>query len=527
MIIQRRSTMIKRIPCAPILLVLILAVGLFAQENKKSLSLEECIVGAMKNNLRVAVEVLNPEIATVSVTRANEKFMPSLSFTYNNRETNTASYSWIDAADQVRVAYNDYSVDLNQLIPTGGIFNLSLRSYKNDTNRSFQTINPRYGSTLTFNFSQPLLKNFGFKMNRREIIIAKNNREISEHEFHQTLLETIYRVEEAYWMLAYSIEDLKVKRQSLQLARDLLEENKRKIEVGTMPPIEIYTAESEVANREADILQADRLVKNYQDRLKKILDLPILEKGEQTEIIPSDKPDIERKVINIEEALATALANRPDLKATKVNIQTREFNLSYAKNQLLPGLNLQASYWSPGISGTQILYLNNSPLTGVVVGTLPGTAKDALRDAFKFRYDNWSIGLTLDIPLNTILTRAQHAEAKLSLEQAQLRLKDQEQEVFLEIKTSVRDVEINYERVQAYRAARELAEKKLEAEQEKFRVGKSTNFFLLQYQRDVADARTAELRSAVDYILSLARLDMALGTTLKTKNIRFSDIAYR
>jgi outer membrane protein TolC len=108
-----------------------------------------------------------------------------------------------------------------------------------------------------------------------------------------------------------------------------------------------------------------------------------------------------------------------------------------------------------------------------------------------------------------------------------LRLKDQEQEIFLEIKTAVRDVEINYERALAYRAARELAEKKLEAEQEKFRVGKSTNFFLLQYQRDLSDARTAELRSMVDYILSLARLDRALGTTLETKNIRFSDIAYR
>lgn len=519
--------MIKRTVAASILLILVTAAGTNAQQNQKSMALDECIADALRNNLRVAVEVLNPSIADTTVTRAGEKFLPSLSFGYNNRETNTASYSWIDAADQVRSAYNDYSVYLNQLIPTGGIFSFSLSSYKNETNRSFQTINPRYGSTLTFSFTQPLLKNFGIKMNRREIIVAKNNREISGHDLHQAFLDTIYRVEEAYWMLAYSIEDLKVKRQSLQLAQDLLEENKRKIEVGTMPPIEIFTAESEVANREADILQADRLVKNYQDRIKKILNLPILEEGEPTEIIPSDRPDFERKTISIEEALATALANRPDLKAAQVNVQTREFNLSYAKNQLLPSLNLQASYWSPGISGTQILYLNDSPLTGVVVGTLPGAAKDALKDAFKFRYNNWSVGLTLDIPFNTMITRAQHAEAKLSLEQAQLRLKDQEQEIFLEIKTSVRDVEINYERVQAYRAARELAAKKLEAEQEKFRVGKSTNFFLLQYQRDLADARTAELRSMVDYILSLARLDMALGTTLETKNIRFSDIAYR
>jgi outer membrane protein TolC len=502
-------------------------MGSFAQENKKSLSLEECIIGAMKNNLRIAVEVLNPEIASVSVTRANEKYMPSLSFAYNNRETNTASYSWIDAADQVRSAYNDYTINLNQLVPTGGTFNISLNSYKNETNRSFQTINPRFGSTLTFSFTQPLLKNFGFKINRREIIVAKNNRDISENQFHQTLLDTIYRVEEAYWILAYSIEDLKVKRQSLQLARDLLEENKRKIEVGTMPPIEIYTAESEVANREADILQADRLVKNNQDRLKTILNLPIFEEGEPTEIILSDRPVFEKKEINLEEALATALANRPDLKATKIGLQTREFNVSYVKNQLLPDLSLQASYWSPGLSGTQILYLNNDPLTREVVDEIPGAAIDALKDAFKFRYNNWSIGLTLNIPLNTILTRAQYAEAKLSLEQAQLRLKDQEQEIFLEIKTAVRDVEINYQRVQAYTAARELAEKKLEAEQEKFKVGKSTNFFLLQYQRDLADARSAELRSMVDYILSLARLDRALGTTLKTKNIRFTDIALR
>ena len=519
--------MIKRTAAAFLMSVLIMTAGSFAQQNRKSLSLDDCIADALRNNLRVAVEVMNPNIADTTVTRAGEKFIPSLSFGYSNRETNTASYSWIDAADLVRVAYNDYSIDVNQLIPTGGVFSLSLSSYKNDTNRSFQTINPRYGSTLTFSFAQPLLKNFGFKMNRREIIIAKNNREISEHDLHQTLLDTIYRVEEAYWMLTYSIEDLKVKRQSLQLARDLLEENKRKIEVGTLPPIEIFTAESEVANREADILQADRLVKNYQDRLKKILNLPIFEEGEPTEIIPSDRPDFERRVIGIEEALATALANRPDLKAEKVNLQTREFNLSYAKNQLLPDLRLQASYWSPGISGTQILYLDDNPLTRVVVGEVPGAATDALKDAFKFRYNNWSVGLTLDIPLNTVFTRAQHAEAKLSLEQAQLRLQDQEQEIFLEIKTSARDVEINYERVQAYRAARELAEKKLEAEQEKFKVGKSTNFFLLQYQRDVADARTAELRSMVDYMLSLARLDMAMGTTLETKNIRFSDIAYR
>jgi outer membrane protein TolC len=519
--------MIKRILWASWAITLLSASLLPGQDDKISLSLEECIVGAIQYNLNIAVEVLNPEIADVSITRASEKFLPTLSFATTNRETNSASYSWIDAAAEVRSKFSDYTVSLNQIIPTGGVFNITLDSYKNDTNRRFQTINPRYGSTLTFNFTQPLIKNFGFKMNRREIIIAENNKNISDNLYRQTLLDAIYDVEEAYWILAYTQEDLKVKRQSVQLARDLLEENKRKIEVGTMPPIEIYTAESEVANREADIIQADRLAKNSQDRLKTILNLPIFEEGTSIEIIPIDRPVFEKREIDLNAALATALAHRPDLKATEINLQTREFDVSYAKNQLLPDLSLNVSYWSPGISGTQILYLDNDPLTRTVVGTVPGASIDALKDAFKFRYNNLQIGLTLNIPLNTVLTRARLAEARLSLEQAQLRQEALEQEIFLEIKTALRDVEMNYERVEAYRAARELATKKLEAEQEKFKVGKSTNFFILQYQRDAADARTAELKSMVDYILASARLDKAMGTTFEAKKIRFSDIPNR
>ncbi|MBN1270798.1 MAG: TolC family protein [Candidatus Aminicenantes bacterium] len=507
--------------------VAILTTAAFAQENQKYLSLDDCIVRALENNLNLAAEVLNPEIADLSVTRAGEKFLPLLSFGYSNRDTNTASYSFIDAADQVRSTYTDYMVSFNQLIPTGGQVNISLSSYKNDTNRSFQTINPRYGSTLTFDFVQPLLKNFGYKASRREIIIAKNTRDISENQFRQLLLETIYSVERAYWNLAYSIDNLKVRRQSLQLALDLLEENKRKIEVGTMPPIEIYTAEAEVANQKADILAAEALVRNNQDRLRRIINIPLDSEENAKEILPSDKPKFDKREITFEDALNTALEKRPDLEVIRIDLKTKKYNVRYANNQLLPELNLQASYWSPGISGDQILYLDDDPFTRVIVGTLPGPASDALKEAFRFKYQNWSVGLVLNVPLNTILSRAASAQAKLALEQAQWKLKDLEQEVILEIRTAMRNVETNYQRVQAYRAARELADKKLEAEQEKFRVGKSTNFFLLQYQRDAGDARSAELRSLVDYVLSLADLDRVLGTTFETKNITFSGISVK
>ncbi|MFQ5721461.1 MAG: TolC family protein [Candidatus Aminicenantales bacterium] len=518
--------MAKKILAILIFLIFMLpAISSAQQEKAFSLSLEDCILKAMENNLGLAVQVLSPELADISVSLAKEKFMPQLSFSYDKTNNNSASYSWLDAADKVTTNYTSYSAQINQLIPTGGNFSISLSSYINDTNRRFQTINPRYGSTLRLNFNQPLLKNFGFKMAHREIIIAQNNREISENQFKNTVMDTIYSVEEAYWNLVYSIENLKVIKQSLKLARDLLEKNKKAVEIGTLAPIEILSAEEQVASRQADILEAEALVKNNEDLLKTVINIASEEKTpELVKIIPKDKPVYKKKEMTLEQALTIAMANRPDLQAARIDLKNKEINLSYAKNQLFPDLSLNASYWSPGIGGDRVLYLNNNPLSGIIVGTIPGGVSDALKDALGFKYKNWTIGLTLSLPLNSFLSRAAYAQARVSLDQALLQLKNQEQQVYLEIKNALRNVQTNYQRVEARRVARELAEKKLEAEQEKLRVGLSTNYFVLQYQRDLANAQTMELKAIIDYNLSLARLNRALGITLKDKNISISSL---
>lgn len=495
-----------------------------AAQDRMELSLEQCLLGAMKYNLRIAAELLSPEIADLSVIRAGEKFLPSLSMSWDTMETNSASYSFIDAAEQVSSSIQDYGFSLNQSVPTGGYLSASLSSYKNENNRSFQTINPRYGSTLRFNFTQPILKNFGWKISRREIIVAKNNQAISESEFRSALSDIIYSVEEAYWSLVYSIEYLKVREQSLQLARDLLEESRRRVEVGSMAPIDLYTAEAEVATREADILQSQAMVKNAEDRLKSILNMPELEEKGLTEIVPTDTPRFEERSLDYEEALAVAMNKRPELQASQFNLSTRRLDVTYAANQLLPELNLTASYWSPGISGDRILYQNNNALSGVIVGVVPGGPVNALKDAVNFRYNNWTVAMTLNLPLSSALTRAGYKLAKARLQQALYRLEDQEREVVIEVKTALRAVETGYKRILAYTSARELAEKKLEAESEKLKVGKSTSYLLLQYQRDLADSRTTELKAKVDYTLSLANLDRVMGMTLEVKNINITDV---
>ncbi|OGD16823.1 MAG: hypothetical protein A2Y69_03770 [Candidatus Aminicenantes bacterium RBG_13_59_9] len=489
-----------------------------------SLTLEETILRTLKNNYGVAIQVMNPEITGYTLAQAKEKFLPTLGFGVNDRSNESASYSWLETTGTTITDYYDYDASVSQLVPTGGTLTASWINYKNRSNSKFQTVNPRYGSTLRFDFRQPLLRDFGIKVTRNDILIGQNNYEKSGIDLEQTIADIIYTVEEAYWNLVYSQENLKVRQQSLKLAQDLLAKNQRAVEVGTLAPIEILSAQAEVATREADILSVEAEVKNNEDRLRTIINLSDDEMKQSLPIKPVDAPKFEERQVNVEEALLMAMQNRTELKSLKVDLRTQDLNVGYTKNQLLPRLDLTASYYSPGISGDRILYLDDNPLTGVIIGVVPGPAKNAIKDAFNLKYNNWSVGLTLDIPLNSFFSRAAHAQAKLELEQSMLQLKNQEQTIYLEIRNGVRSVETNYKRVQSYRVARELAEKKLLAEEEKLKVGLSTNFIVLTYQRDLSNARIAELRSIVDFTISAASLEKATGTNLKSKNISVDQV---
>ena len=491
-----------------------------APAAERAVTLRECIDIALTNNPGLSAEVLGPEAAAAATGRAREIFLPKLSFALGTQTSNQASYSGLDATDQVTSDYADFRGELEQRLPTGATLQATLSSYRSETNLSFQTINPRFGSTLSFGFAQPLLRDFGFRMARREIIVARNSQEVSENDLRQALLDAVLDVEEAYWDLVYSREALEVQQDSLRLARDLLAKNEKELEVGVIPPIDILSARAEVASREADIIQAQARVKNSQDTLRTLLDLRGEGGGPAPALVPSETPRTEAVPLDLESARATALARRPDLASAQVTLRTRALDLTYARNQALPDLSLRASFWSPGLSGTQILYQDDDPLTGVIVDTVPGGPSLAFKDAFRLRYKNWFVGLTLDLPLESVMSRARVAEARIASDQADLRRKDLEARALLEVEIAVRAAETDYRRIQAYRLARELAEEKLAAEQKKLEAGLSTNYTVLQQQRDLALARTNETRARVDYSLSLARLERATGTSLDSKGIR-------
>lgn len=504
--------------------VLIFASAATPQESGTlSLTLEDSILKALKNNLNVAVEVYNPGRAGATLSKAKEMFYPGLEFSYDREDDKEPSYWWIQGAETLSSTYKSYRASLAQKIPTGGDFSLSLVSYKSDTNQAFQLINPRYGSILRFDFTQPLLKNLGPKVTRREIIVAQNNLEISRNQFKSVLMDTIYFVEEAYWGLVYAIENMKVKEQSLQLAKDLLAKNKKEVQVGQLAPIEVLNAQAVVAQRDAEILLADAQIKRSELILRNLINARNDAGGKIEKVAPLDMPEFKVMEVSLDTALAEAMAKRPDLKVNMTDIETRKVNFSVAKNQLLPSLDLKLSYWSPGLSGDRLIYDSSGIFGGRIIGKEPGAASDAFKDSLKFLYNNWSVGMALSVPLGDLFSRAGYAQAKLDLEQSEARLKTIEQQIIVDVSDAVRSIETDAKRVEAYRIARELAEKRLEAETKKLGVGLTTNYFVLQYQEELANARSNELKALVDYNLSLAKLERSTGTSLESRNISISN----
>ncbi|MEI6614447.1 MAG: TolC family protein [Chrysiogenales bacterium] len=506
-----------------LLLIFVLFSMLVFGSEEKSFSLQECLAIALKNNIALGIKVVQVERQEGLLKVAKEKFLPALSFQLGKAKTNTPSYSWIEAEGAISAESQQVSGQITQALWLGGNLTLSIDTSQYESNQRFQTINPRYEGAVLFKLVQPLLRDMGDRISRKNIIIASNNRSISANELKLALLDIIYRVEELYWNLVFAERNLEAKTQALKLAEDLLNKNKKMAELGIIAEIEILSAEAETASRLAEILEAQALLENSRDELYSTINLGAENGGSGIMIRPGDDPQREERTVDTREVFRQALANRPDYLSSAITLKSTNLELGYAKNQLLPALNLNFQYWSPGLAGTQILYRDNNPLTGEVIGVIPGAVADAFKNALEFTYKNWSLYLSLDIPLNALFSRGAYTAARMEQREAQLRRLDLERQIRLEVSTISRSVASSFQRIQATRFARELAEKKLAAEEKRQAAGLSTSYMVLQYQRDFSQSVSTELRALCDYSLALARLEKITGTSLQAKQIEFSE----
>lgn len=496
----------------------------FSQEQKTErmeLSLKDCILKALENNLDIKVQAFNPEISEVSVSQAREAFLPKMYLNYLNQSQNQIGSWWLEGTNYSQDRAQ-YTFSLSNKVVTGGELSLYYYNTTTDSTRRFNSINPMYDNQFLLNINQPLLKNFGPGVNRYDINRAQNMKDISTLDLNRTIDEKVYEVERVYWNLVKSIESLKVQQMALQQSRQQLENTREAARVGTKSAIDVLGAETEVVNFEGQVLNAQAQLEMYEDQLKALLNIPPDGMDSLKSIVPLDQPLLEKPNISLDDALEIALANNPQIVRLEKELENSQLAVRYYRNQLLPQLDLNFRLYYYGLGGVRFLYQNDNALTGIVVGQEETTRWDAFKDILKGRYPNLSIQLQLNIPLENIFSRASLAKAKLEEEKNKVEKERQEKAVYYELLEVFKNLINSEKAIESSTRYKEMMEKKVEVEEQRYRLGLvQSSEWLFSYQRQLASAKSGEIQAIINYKIAVAQLEKAMGISLEKKNLKF------
>jgi outer membrane protein TolC len=465
------------------------------QGGTLSLSLDEAVARALENNADIAVERYNPELSAEDIRGAEGYYDPFLFATLTKSSTDTKGTNLFSGGATVNTKTGLWNFGVQQAFQTGANLSVGFNNNKRDTNNAFSTFNPVFNSSLSFNLTQPLLKNFKMDGPRLQLKLAKKGREITDIQFRQTIINTVAVVKGYYYELLYAIDNLAAAQKNLQLAKKLLQENEIRVKVGTMAPLDVVTAQSEVAGRDEGVIVAENALAEAEDNLKRVIFPQNDPMMWRTRIAPVDRPSAEPMPVDIDAAVQNALANRTDMVAARKNLERSDYNLAYARNQLRPQLDLVANYGGSGADGTQIRDAQGNPLPAPI----PGGYSDAVSEVFGFDFPTWTVGVNVSYAIPNRSAKANAATARLSKDQTLASYRRLELQVAAEVRTAARGVDSGFKRVASSQAARRLFTERLDAEEKKFAAGMSTNFFVTQAQRDLAQAEVAELRAVADY----------------------------
>ena len=485
-------------------LVLFTAGNVPAQSAKtetRPLTLDECVALALEHNFDVQIERLNPEVSRLSLEAAYAPYEPGLSFSMFEDYGRRAGF--LDPTLNIPRPANEttterFASSVSGQLPFGTTYSSGV-----DLSRSSGTQfgnNSQYDPRISMNIRQPLLKNAWIDSARRQIQINEHNLNASELVLRDLLMRICTQVEVAYYDLIFSYKSVEVQQKALTLAERLLEDNRKRVQAGAMAPLEEKQAESQVAARKADLLSARQTLSVQQNVLKNLLTDDFMQ-WHPVSITPADTLIALPQILEEQDSWNKGVTMRPDLLRLKEELEKTNIELRYNKNQIFPQLDLVASYGQNGVD-TQF--------------------STALDDAFRGRNRFYSIGAEFRIPLSNKAARHRYESSKISKQQALLQLKQLEQSIIIEIDNAIQQVRTDYERVAATREARLYAEAALEAEEKKLANGASTSFVVLELQRNLTDARSAEIRSLADYNKSLAQLFQSEGSTLDKHNLFLS-----
>lgn len=491
------------------------------------MSLADCLRIGLEYNLDLYLVRQNQSIAREQIIVNGAVFDPILGAgaSYAKSTANETIEDLAGGGSEDTTANSDTlaaNVGLQQTLKYGGLYSVTLRGASPagsgqsvDRNTGFLNEYDFSGQNfvLGLHYEMPLLRGFGKEVNTVNVLLAKSDLEITKEQLRGQAQTTAKAIEDAYWDLSALQEAVRVAKESLKLAQDLYDLNKKKVEVGTLAPIEITQAEAGVASREEGVIVAETAVLNAEDRLRRLLAVPKDDAAWGQRIILTDKPNYRDVSVDVEAAIATAMEQRPELVAARRTVSNGELIERVTQNGVRHSLNLSADL-SPK-QGTQ----------DVRAGVLfpPGFPGSDSRTDSKGR--DWAVGLTYSYPIGNRAAKSNYAIAKINREKNEISLASLEQDVRVDVRAAARAVESGVQRVAAARSSTALQRKTLEAEQKKFENGMSTSFEVLRIQNDLSSAQVAQIRAVLDYIKSLADLERAKGTLLEARGLTLDESA--
>jgi outer membrane protein TolC len=470
------------------------------------LTVDDAVKMALDHNVDLSADRLDPEIGDTRVAAAAGAFRPQFSSSVlrNNQLQPPASFL-VPAATRTDTATSN--VGLNQKLPWFGTsYSASWNAAHTSSDSFLNSFNPILQSGLSLSVSQPLMRDLAIDSGRQQLSTSRVDRDIAGTRLRESLVHTAAAVKRAYWNLVSAISNVDARRSVLESAQELVRVNAAKVNVGQSPPLDLVAAHAEVAADQEQLIIAETTVGEVEDQLRALIFDTSDRRVWSVRIEAVDAPPLEAASPDLEAAVTSALRDRADLARARKDIEGARVTVKFSGNQRLPDIRLNASYVASGLGGTEVLRTGGFP--GAIVG--PGAVTNfgsVLNQLFTNSYPTWTVGLSVSYPLGQATEEANHARAKLEQRQSEERLKSAESRAVQQVRDAWRKIEMNAKRIETARAARELADQRLDAERKRFEVGISTSFLVIQAQRDLAQARTGELAAILGYDLALVDFD--------------------
>jgi outer membrane protein len=499
--------------------ILLLILSLANIQEIMDLSLQDVRRIALENNRDIQIERKNVEISLGEVKKQKGIFDPllNISSSYTDGTIPTTS-TFIESGEVEQKEFNAQA-NVQGNLPTGTFYNLlNFSVSRTATDSPIIDLSPSWFNSLSFSLGQDLLKNFGTTVNLTPIVVAKRSSEISYEELRRSISEVFLNVETAYWNLVAAKKNLELAQTALDLAKDLQRRNEIQVEVGVLPPVAVVEAKSEVAAREVDLIRAENDLKGAEDALKNILAIPLYQK-----ISTVDEPTTVYKPFEESEVVEEAYDRRPEVQQSKLDIKNKESLKKFYSNQRLPSLSIQGSLLLQGLGGEG----NPDRLS---FGDMPEPIPDRFLGAgksfsslFGADFPIWQVLGVFSFPIFNQTAKGDYVKASAEADRSVIAFKKVLDNISLEVRNAINNIEDSVRGIQAAKVAVELREEVLRNNQERLDVGIGTTRDVLEAQRDLVREKFTEIRAITSYNIALAELEFARGTILEASGVELTD----